>query len=222
VRRRGDLPALGGPDLLDLPDRQPDQSPQPSGGEAARLRYGCARRAWPVPDVEAASDGYFNATIGGVLDPSGVVKGWAIERVSALLSAAGVRSHAVNGGGDVQLTGARSDGSPWRIGVAHPLRSGALATVVEGRDFAVATSGCAERGCHILDPRTGRAPVGLGQCHRDRPGDHSRGRVCDCGVRHGRVEPRLDRRPGRLRSLSVIDDGDCWATSGFIGVGIAS
>ena len=90
-----------------------------------------------MPDVEAASDGYFNATIGGVLDPSGVVKGWAIERVSALLSAAGVRSHAVNGGGDMQLTGARSDGSPWRIGVAHPLRSGALATVVEGRDFAV-------------------------------------------------------------------------------------
>jgi len=72
-----------------------------------------------VPDVEAASDGYFNATIGGVLDPSGVVKGWAIERVSALLSAAGVRSHAVNGGGDVQLPElvrmAHPGGSGWRI-----------------------------------------------------------------------------------------------------------
>lgn len=112
-------------------------------------------------DVQEISDGYFAASIGGALDPSGLVKGWAIERASALLSAAGARSHAVNGGGDMQLMGGASPGTPWRVGIAHPLRSAALATVVEGRDLAIATSGSAERGCHIVDPRTGRAPSGL-------------------------------------------------------------
>ncbi len=111
--------------------------------------------------VQATSDGYFAATMRGVLDPSGLVKGWAIARASALLSAAGAASHAVNGGGDMQLVGARPEGLPWRVGITHPLEPGALATVVEGRDLAVATSGVAERGCHIINPRTGRPPSGL-------------------------------------------------------------
>ncbi len=111
--------------------------------------------------VQAVSDGYFAASIGRRLDPSGLVKGWAIERASALLSAAGASSHAVNGGGDMQLVGNLSDGRPWRVGIAHPLQPGALSTVVQARDLAVATSGIAERGCHIVDPRTGRAPSGL-------------------------------------------------------------
>jgi thiamine biosynthesis lipoprotein len=71
-----------------------------------------------------------------------VVKGWAVERASEILRAGGSRAHTVNGGGDLQLVGEPRPGRPWRIGVAHPLRPGALATVVTvGGDHAVATSG---------------------------------------------------------------------------------
>ncbi|MGW1892835.1 FAD:protein FMN transferase [Streptomyces sp. NPDC002004] len=101
------------------------------------------------------SGGWFSATAGGRLDPSGLVKGWAVERASDLLYAAGAHHSCVNGGGDLQLRGGAAPGEPWRIGIAHPLRPGRLLTVVSGRDFAVATSGTAERGHHILDPRTG-------------------------------------------------------------------
>jgi FAD:protein FMN transferase len=45
--------------------------------------------------------GYFSACAAGALDPSGYVKGWAIERVSDLLRRAGSTRHCVNGGGDV-------------------------------------------------------------------------------------------------------------------------
>jgi len=55
----------------------------------------------------------------------------------------------------------RAGRSSGRVGIAHPPQPGALATVVEARDLAVATSGRAERGCHIVDPRTGRPPSGL-------------------------------------------------------------
>jgi thiamine biosynthesis lipoprotein len=49
----------------------------------------------------------------------------------------------------------------WRIGIADPLHPGRLALVVTGRDFAVATSGVAERREHIIDPYTGQPPAGL-------------------------------------------------------------
>ena len=107
--------------------------------------------------ISARSNGYFTATPGGRFDPSGYVKGWAIERAAAMLTAAGSAGHSVNGGGDVRCTGDRR----WRIGIAHPLRPGRLALVVAGRDFAVATSGVAERGPHIIDPHTGRPAAGL-------------------------------------------------------------
>ncbi len=111
--------------------------------------------------ISARSGGYFTTMPGGRFDPSGYVKGWAIERAAAMLTAAGSAEHSVNGGGDVQCVGDRGPGQFWRIGIAHPLRPGALALVVSGRDFAVATSGVAERGPHIVDGRTGQPATGL-------------------------------------------------------------
>lgn len=112
-------------------------------------------------DVTAATGGFFTAMPNGSLDPSGLVKGWAIERASDMLSAAGSTSHAVNGGGDMQLVGEPTPGRPWRVGVADPRRPGQLAAIVCGRDVAVATSGIAERGNHVRNPFTGRAATEL-------------------------------------------------------------
>ena len=103
------------------------------------------------------SGGYFTVTPGGAFDPSGYVKGWAVERAAAILTAAGSAEHSVNGGGDVQCVGDRR----WRVGIADPLHPGRLALVVAGRDFAVATSGGAERGAHIIDPHSGLPAAGL-------------------------------------------------------------
>ncbi|MEV0414287.1 FAD:protein FMN transferase [Streptomyces sp. NPDC050448] len=107
--------------------------------------------------AESATRGRFSAHAGGRLDPSGLVKGWAVEQAYAILRAAGLPNSLVNGGGDIRLGGEPAPGRPWRIGIADPCRPGRLLTTVEGRDFAVATSGGAERGPHILDPRTGRS-----------------------------------------------------------------
>ncbi len=114
-------------------------------------------------DARRRTGGFFDAGYAGGFDPTGLVKGWAVERAALLVDAAGAEAVCVNGGGDVQTYG-----GPWRVGVSHPLRRGALAAVVVaaapgdappgGRGLAVATSGPAERGAHILDPRTGRPP----------------------------------------------------------------
>ncbi|HEV2639135.1 MAG TPA: FAD:protein FMN transferase [Actinocrinis sp.] len=95
-------------------------------------------------------------------DPSGLVKGWAAERASRRLAESGVPSHSLGAGGDIQVRGGRliprAEPRPWRIGVSDPHRAGRLLTVVELDDGAVATSGTAERGAHIWDPRR-RAPA---------------------------------------------------------------
>ncbi|ATZ28644.1 FAD:protein FMN transferase [Streptomyces lavendulae] len=106
--------------------------------------------------AESATRGCFSARAGRRLDPSGLVKGWAVEQAYGLLRTAGAPNSLVNGGGDIRLGGEPAPGSPWRVGVTDPCGPGRLLTTVEGRDFAVATSGGAERGPHILDPRTGR------------------------------------------------------------------
>ncbi|MGC0417337.1 FAD:protein FMN transferase [Embleya sp. AB8] len=111
-------------------------------------------------EVGDLSGGWFSPRPAGRLDPSGLVKGWAIEHAARLLADAGARNTCVNGGGDVRVHGEPEPGEPWRVGVAHPLREGELCTVVQGRELAIATSGVAERGCHILDPHTGRAARG--------------------------------------------------------------
>lgn len=104
--------------------------------------------------AQSGSAGWFTALPGGVLDPSGLVKGWSVEVANAMLVQAGSTAHAINGGGDVRCVGAAD--APWRIGIADPLVPGELAATVSGTDFALATSGVAERGCHVVDPYTGR------------------------------------------------------------------
>ena len=102
------------------------------------------------------TSGFFTALPHGQIDPTGLVKGWAIERASDLLRAAGSVNHAVNGGGDMQLAGEAAPGRPWTVGVSDPSDRMLVVATVEVSDGALATSGVGERGAHIINPFTGR------------------------------------------------------------------
>ncbi|WP_091558075.1 FAD:protein FMN transferase [Micromonospora pattaloongensis] len=107
------------------------------------------------------TDGYFDSYATGRLDPSGYVKGWAVQVASDRLVAAGAANHCLNAGGDVRVRGHNADGDPWRIGVRHPGDPHRTSWVLTGTDLAVATSGVYERGHHVIDPRRGVAAWGL-------------------------------------------------------------
>src|SRR5689334_5324964 len=80
------------------------------------------------------------------LDPSGIVKGWAIARAAAMLEAAEARCFSINAGGDV-ITHGRPEGTAgWRVGIQHPWERDRVAAVLQLDDAAVATSGLYERG----------------------------------------------------------------------------
>jgi FAD:protein FMN transferase len=99
--------------------------------------------------------GYFDARAGGRLDPSGLVKGWAVDRAAALLDASGEQRFCISAGGDLVARG-----GPWRVGVRHPRRRRRLAAALSMHDAAVATSGAYERGAHVVDPHTRRPARG--------------------------------------------------------------
>jgi thiamine biosynthesis lipoprotein len=104
--------------------------------------------------LREATGGWFDARATGRLDPSGYVKGWAVDRAAALLARAGAREYCVDAGGDLVVRG------EWRVGVRHPRHAHRVAAVLDVRDAAVATSGAYERGDHIADPHTGRPARG--------------------------------------------------------------
>ena len=96
-------------------------------------------------------------------DPSGLVKGWAAERAAGRLrrlAPLGV-DFCLNAGGDVVVGVAGESCSGWRVGVEDPDDVRRILGVVPLRSGAVATSGSAHRGAHIVDPRTGRPAEAL-------------------------------------------------------------
>ena len=97
----------------------------------------------------------------GRLDPSGYVKGWAVEEAAWLIDSAGGRNYWINAGGDIVARGHAEPGRPWRVGIRHPDRPHHVAAVLAISDRAVATSGAYERGDHITDPRVAHAPTGV-------------------------------------------------------------
>jgi FAD:protein FMN transferase len=111
--------------------------------------------------LERATGGFFSVRAGGRLDPSGLVKGWAVAKAAERLAAAGAEHFCIDAGGDVVAHGRPAPDRRWRVGIRHPVERDAVAAVVAVEDLAVATSAEYERGAHILDPHTGAPPSGL-------------------------------------------------------------
>jgi thiamine biosynthesis lipoprotein len=101
--------------------------------------------------LEHLSDGVFNARRpDGSIDPAGFVKGWAAERAAILLGEAGLQNFYLRVGGDIQTHGMQATGEKWRVGIVDPHNATHIRSYVDiPENWAVATSGTAERGQHI-------------------------------------------------------------------------
>ena len=99
------------------------------------------------------SDGYFDIRRpDGRLDPSGIVKGWAIRNAAAMLADRGACDFYVDAGGDIQAAGSNADGAPWGVGIRNPFNQNQIVKVLYPRGAGIATSGTYARGQHIYDP----------------------------------------------------------------------
>jgi FAD:protein FMN transferase len=149
-------------------------SPYLADSDVSRIADGTLSERDAHPDVRAVlamceamrvdSGGAFDArrwSSDGRLDPSGLVKGWAVQRAADELDAAGVGDFAIDAGGDVVAQGEPEPGRGWLVGIRHPREADRVAAVLGISDLAVATSASYERGAHIRDPRSHEGPTGL-------------------------------------------------------------
>lgn len=105
------------------------------------------------------------------LDPGGVGKGYAVDRMVAILRKAGICSGLVSAGGSsIYGIGAPpTDSRGWRIRIRDPRNANNTASEAYLKDASLSTSGSSEkffwaegkRYSHIMDPRTGYPAQGM-------------------------------------------------------------
>jgi thiamine biosynthesis lipoprotein len=102
------------------------------------------------------------------LDMGGYAKGYALDRAAILLKQQGINNALINIGGNILAIGQKGN-HPWRVGIQHPRKSGALAALELRDGEAIGTSGDYQRYfmlgdrryCHLIDPRNGHPMQGV-------------------------------------------------------------
>ena len=98
--------------------------------------------------------GLFDPFFNGKYNPTGFVKGWAIENafmkyINPLIDNNIIEAGAINGAGDIQV-GTRLDSNfSWEIGIENPEDKEKIIAKYSIKNGAVATSGLSKKGQHI-------------------------------------------------------------------------
>jgi FAD:protein FMN transferase len=195
--------------------------------EISRLNRGELALADCHPDVRAvlarcdelreATGGYFDARYASLetVDPSGLVKGWSIDRGAALLDAGGARNYSINAGGDIRMRGSALPAARWRVGIQHPGLLDRIAAIVECNDLALATSGAYARGEHVVDPHTGRPPTGVASVTIAGGDLGTADAYATAAFAMGLDAPAWTATIRPYEALTILSDGTSLATPGF-------
>ncbi len=133
----------------------------------ARLPDPAAIARWvamnPRMDDIVVRDGQAYSTNPAVrVDLGGYAKGYALDVAAQTLRSMGIHNALINIGGNIMALGQHGD-RPWRVGIQHPRKPQAIASLTLRDGEAIGTSGDyqrffelgGKRYCHIIDPRTG-------------------------------------------------------------------
>jgi thiamine biosynthesis lipoprotein len=168
-------------------------------------------------ELREATGGYFDARYASLetVDPSGLVKGWAVDRGAALLDARGARNYSLNAGGDIRMRGSALPGARWRVGIQHPEHGDRVAAIVECNDLALATSGAYARGEHVVDPHTGEPPAGVASVTIAGGDLGTADAYATAAFAMGLGAPAWTATLAPYEALTILSDGTSLATAGF-------
>ncbi len=140
----------------------------PDAAELARLK---GKTGWQHIKLDAsARTVYFTNGMPMELDPGGIGKGYAVDRVVALLRENGVKAALISGGSSsIYGIGAPPGAKGWQVNVPDPEHGGKVLSTIWLNDLSLSTSACTEkffiknghRYCHILDPHTEKPVEGV-------------------------------------------------------------
>lgn len=167
-------------------------------------------------ETKQQTNGYFDIRRpDGTLDPSGLVKGWAIWNAAQLIEKRGFRNFYVDAGGDIQVRGMNAEGKKWTIGIKNPFNQEENVKVVHVTTEGVATSGTYIRGKHIYDPRTGRPMDSIVSLTVIGPNIHDADRFATAAFAMGAEGIRFIASLPGFEGYMIDNDGTATMTGGF-------
>lgn len=181
-------------------------------------------------ELRAATDGFFDirshtlpipitritgSTTSSGIDPSGLVKGWSVDRAAGILDEYGVENYAINAGGDLRIRGGALPSRTWRVGIQHPLIRDKVAAVVESDDAAIATSGTYARGSHIVNPHTGIPPSGVLSVTITGPDLGTADAYATAIYAMGVMGPARTTWLNGYEAMTILEDEQVFSTMGF-------
>lgn len=137
----------------------------------AEVQAVMARIGYRHVDLDAAGQTVRFDRKGVELDPGGIGKGYAVDRMLRVLKDYGITTALVSGGGSsIYALGAPpSDARGWKIDIKDPKAPGKVMESVYLKNESLSTSGSYEKFfraegrifSHIMDPRTGYPAAGM-------------------------------------------------------------
>jgi FAD:protein FMN transferase len=120
-----------------------------------------------IVDTEAST--VFLSQKGMRIGFGGIGKGYAAHQAKIKMQEAGITSGLVNASGDMTAWGKQANGSPWKVGIAHPDDKSKIFSTLSLNDMSIATSGDYEKFViidgkkysHTINPRTGYPVKGI-------------------------------------------------------------
>ena len=164
------------------------------------------------------TDGYFDIiSPKGLIDPSGLVKGWAINNAVAMIKEMGYRNFFIDAGGDIAVGGRNGKGEDWTVGIRDPFRKTGIVKSIKLKDkTGVATSGSYERGEHIWNPKNkAAAPKEIVSITVIGPDVYEADRFATAAFAMGRNGVRFIEGRPELEAYSIDRAGIATMTSGF-------
>jgi thiamine biosynthesis lipoprotein len=102
--------------------------------------------------TQKETQGFFDIQTKHGLDPSGLVKGWAILNAANIIKEQGFTNYFIEAGGDIEARGLNLEGKKWLVGIKNPFNKTEIVKIVSLSNMGMATSGNYERGRHIYNP----------------------------------------------------------------------
>jgi thiamine biosynthesis lipoprotein len=136
----------------------------------AEIRGAMARVGYRNVELDRAGSTVRFQRPGVEIDPGGIGKGYAVDRVVDVLKKNGITSALVTAGGSSMYgLGTPPNESAWRVKIRHPKDPAETVSEVRLRNLSMSTSGTSEKFfvaggnvySHIFDPRTGYPAQGM-------------------------------------------------------------
>lgn len=166
-------------------------------------------------ETKNKTNGFFDIAYNGKIDPSGLVKGWAIQHASEILRKKGFKNFYVEIAGDIEVAGLNNEGKKWAIGIRNPFNKKENVKVVYLSDRGIATSGTYERGEHIYNPKEKKQATEIASLTVIGPNIYEADRFATaCFVMGKEGIYFIEKLPG-FEGYMIDHDGIATLTSGF-------